>query len=759
MPQTNVIPILFPMGGINRGGGFGNQPEGTCYDALNVRPHDALLKRRRGGRRTGIAKYFADPINGTNPIQGLGGVVLAYDPSTVVADELIFSEEAADYTIGANIDDAGSSAFKETCNPATDGRLNADGFFGWTCVDSGGVKYFAANHSLVVIHRGLIIRTPLSLGPTYVVRITMLPPGASATSSNKGSFGVVVRANPSILTDAYVSTDNQYISTGFVGGTASPYTATVRLTNTPNDSAWSSEGTTVGTHTFNSATECIFELRVNGNYFQVWVDGVQVGATLLRTDFSSFVNIAVIAGPGALGTKSPLIRKVEVFSGAALASLRSTKIVAVSGGTIYSGPASTQPAAATSGTGMITAGRVAIQPAFQKVYFCDGYASGYKVLDPATNTVSTWTPTAGTLPVGSSDATKACRLMALYRGRIVLAGLQEDPQNWYMTKAGDPLDLNYSPTPSNATQAVAGNSPEGAGLLGDVVTAIIPYQDDLCFFGGDHTLWVLRGDPAAGGQIDNISRQVGVVGPDAFTWDFSRLYFLSQTGLYRLEASGGNLEKIDKGRLDDVFDSIDYATNEIRLVYDRSWQGVHIFITPVNEPAQPVDHWFWDERTDSFWRDQYPTPIGPTAVHLYDADDPDDRAVLMGGYDGYVRHFSDSAKTDDGAAISSFVQFTPWRLEGDLYAMRLHAMQIALAASSNDLLLSLYAGDNQEEAMTAISPVFTATVSAGRNPSIVKRARGNAMMLKASHSASNETWAWESGLAFIQQAGRILSPT
>ena len=77
MPATRTIDIPFPFKGINDIAANRFQPEGTTPDALNVRPFDPISKRLRGGQRSGLEKYIADAVNGSNRIQLLGQVTTA----------------------------------------------------------------------------------------------------------------------------------------------------------------------------------------------------------------------------------------------------------------------------------------------------------------------------------------------------------------------------------------------------------------------------------------------------------------------------------------------------------------------------------------------------------------------------------------------------------------------------------------------------------------------------------------------------------
>lgn len=63
------LPITFPVGGISESQAISDQAENTTPVALNVRAFDQLDKRNRGGQRTGLAKFQAAQMNGTNDVQ------------------------------------------------------------------------------------------------------------------------------------------------------------------------------------------------------------------------------------------------------------------------------------------------------------------------------------------------------------------------------------------------------------------------------------------------------------------------------------------------------------------------------------------------------------------------------------------------------------------------------------------------------------------------------------------------------------------
>jgi len=430
-------------------------------------------------------------------------------------------------------------------------------------------------------------------------------------------------------------------------------------------------------------------------------------------------------------------------------SARKENLLVVSGGNLYRSNDSLDGfATPTNGSSAFQNNvLVSATEAYQKVYFTDGTASGYKVLDLSTNVVNTWSTSAGALPIGSTDTTLGCRFGVLYRGRVVLSGLQEEPQNWFMSKSGDPTNWDYAPSTSTSTQAVAGNN-SNAGELGDVLTALAPFQDDILLMGGAKSLWIMRGDPAAGGLIDNVSRQTGIVGQQAWCFDNTGIfYFFGPNGLYRMSPGNSEPELISRGRLDKTFSDIDTAIYNVALVYDNYWQGVHIFQTALSAPSSTVYHYFWDQRTDSFWRDTYPSTIGPSCIHLFQSVQSSKRGVLLGGYDGYLRAFDASAMGDDGTAIESYAQFTPQAPGDILAASRLDDLHLVMGNGSGNTTFKLFTGNTIEDAVSNAqsgSPRFVRSITdGGRSTAMRNRIAQSAFIPLLYQSSVSDTWAFE----------------
>jgi hypothetical protein len=57
--EVLFVRLVFPIKGIHKGAGTISQPEGTTFDANNVRVFDVLENRARGGQRPALDKWGA----------------------------------------------------------------------------------------------------------------------------------------------------------------------------------------------------------------------------------------------------------------------------------------------------------------------------------------------------------------------------------------------------------------------------------------------------------------------------------------------------------------------------------------------------------------------------------------------------------------------------------------------------------------------------------------------------------------------------
>lgn len=337
-----------------------------------------------------------------------------------------------------------------------------------------------------------------------------------------------------------------------------------------------------------------------------------------------------------------------------------------------------------------------------------------------------------------------CHLICRYLDRIVLAG--DPPHVWYMSRAGDPLDWDYSQTDTGA--AISGQN-SSAGTIGEPITALIPASDNFLIFGCLNSLWIMRGSPLEGGVIDNLSRRIGVVGRNAWCHGpGGDIYFLSKDGVYVI--SPDRFEAISRENLPEDLINIDEQTYYISLGYDTHYQGILIACRHRTDRDLSVFYWM-DLRRGSFWPVTFPdygngSVSQPTAQCTLRGD------LHIGGGTGKIRKF-DGTKGRDGGAdaggtdIDSYIVYGPIRLGQPGYDGYLMTLSAVLDEDSDDVTWKLYVGDNHEEivadAIADATPFASGTWTAGFNTLARPRARGASACIRIEQTAYNEQWAIE----------------
>ena len=225
----------------------------------------------------------------------------------------------------------------------------------------------------------------------------------------------------------------------------------------------------------------------------------------------------------------------------------------------------------------------------------------------------------GTLP---ETVTIGCA----WNGRIVLAGNSARPHQWYMTRAGNPFDILYAA--GDARSPIAGGD-SNVSEVGDIITALIPYNADTLLIGARKEVHIMRGDPAAGGSLDRYYAGDGIFGPNSWCIDSNNIcYWVGKGGLYRAAIGSAYPEPITHSRVPKFLDGISRKTHWITLAYDIKRNGILIFITNSNIAAKPEDgeaygdmqaYWY-DISTGGLFPEEYPASTGVFSVIDYLAE-------------------------------------------------------------------------------------------------------------------------------------------
>jgi hypothetical protein len=369
-------------------------------------------------------------------------------------------------------------------------------------------------------------------------------------------------------------------------------------------------------------------------------------------------------------------------------------------------------------------------------------------------------------------------LGCLYRGRGVLSGNPNAPNQWYMSRIANLYDWDYSAT--DAMSAVAGQDAD-AGELGDIIRALVPYKDDILIFGCATSMWYLRGDPMSGGSIDSFDLTIGIFGANSWCIDGEgSFYFWGSGGIYRSSIEGGVISKpslITGILLPNIIKdtAADPSTHRICMGYDRKRLGIVITITKLSDGTS--SNWWYDLRTQGFFPESYPTASGAYSLFNYQANSDTYSGLLLGCKDGYVRKFNDSLKGDNATAdnpgvgttaINSYVGMVQQIGDGEDREGKLNSLTITTAggasgggfADTDSVSFEISKGNNAETVWEDMIDGATAQetgsiITTGRQNRVRKKVRGVYLGLKFYNSTVSKTWALEKITAEVVPAGKV----
>ena len=382
----------------------------------------------------------------------------------------------------------------------------------------------------------------------------------------------------------------------------------------------------------------------------------------------------------------------------------------------------------------------------------------------------TWKPVASWVSQDASESTTNPGIMpdggsnigTLCFGRVFLNSMS-NPHQWFATRVGDPLDLDSSQTDS-ASATTSQNSI--AGLVGSPITAMVGYKDHYLIMGCANEVWIMRSDPLGGGVNTNVSRSTGFFSPNSWCWDDqNNFYFLGVDGIYRFSSEAiqqalppDNITKENIPKL--VTDlGLNRRTDRVAMEYDKQRYGIQVSVTQKDGVSRAV---FWlDLRTGGLFPDSFPTDQSPASMFYYDSYNSDERALLLGGYDGYIRKFDESEKDDEGSnAIESYVGVGPF-VADDPSRMRVEVNETSLVTGedTDGVTIELFTGDSADNLITSViggdTPLVTKTLSGdGLGNSVRSRVAGKAIAVKLKNTTASETWSHESLNMSLNKSGR-----
>lgn len=604
MPRKSFFHLRFPLGGLNRRVAYRQQPPFTSPDCINVRPDAALEGRSRGGSRPGLGKAFYEELGSGAPVRLLADVAVAETNGFACwTDNFLGDQLGPLWSVASWV---GTVPF-----------VMGEPFGALTYSDDVGAV------------RDVL---PIDTGQAYCVQVFIEP----RSGQHNGSYKIFARMDdttPDATADGIVATLTLTGTGGAYSGTLDSYVASAKTsyaftggnTGAPQ-SGWftvlisadtiscywlgtllksqavsSHAGTRVGfgmectveggvclvdtfrcqyyEDTAETRTRHVLVASAGGEVWrEVFAGQLTISTTTLTLAadrelqgaergqklYIADNGMRVDGTDGVIDATGLELTAAGVADWTALGIDTDDDVVVISAGT----------GAVTDGTyqiASVVAGKVTLAAAAGGAGNCSySVERAPKIYDPLADTLTIWSATGG---LGQVPA--GCPLVCTYRDRLVLAG--KPLHAWYMSRQGDPLDWDYAAEANDAGRAVAGSTAE-AGLVGDPVRAVAPHTDDYLFFGCEGSLWVLRGDAAYGGQINNVSRTVGIIGQKAWCWGpAGELYFLSRDGLYLAGPGGeGGVKSLSREKVPRELLDIDVSRYIVTLEYDVRERGVHI---------------------------------------------------------------------------------------------------------------------------------------------------------------------------------------
>ena len=375
-------------------------------------------------------------------------------------------------------------------------------------------------------------------------------------------------------------------------------------------------------------------------------------------------------------------------------------------------------------------------------------------------------------PSFTQDLPDRVYLACLYMGRAVLSGNPEDPNQWYMSRQNDPFDWDYGATD---TQTPVSGETSLAGKCGDIIRALIPYNDDYLIFGCASSMWYMQGDPANGGSLQPLTETTGIYSSTSFCFDDSgNLYFLGNSGIFKCSVGGGvskpvPITTVVLPRLRKDWD-LDPEKYRVIMAYDKQRHG--ILITCTNLATGVNSNYWYDALTEGFFPEQYDAEAGAYSLLYFDADKEDESALLIGGQDGFIRYFDDEQKYDESygsRSISSLILFPIVPAGEDAGSEgRITVFQFVLSGGTDEdadeatdsVVYEVYAGDCPKEvidkAKAGTGYICTGTLTGpGRKYKIRRKIKGRSIGVLLKNTTLGHSWSIEQIEFDAQKSGGI----
>lgn len=387
--------------------------------------------------------------------------------------------------------------------------------------------------------------------------------------------------------------------------------------------------------------------------------------------------------------------------------------------------------------------------AFGKLFWTDG--SIYREYNPKTATLSFYrSRSSGELPLRA-------KFMTRFVNRIFLAGFHDAPERVAASKAGDPYGWDFDPPgPSPAITAAWRSDLSVSGDFPDILTGMGAWKDDYLYLGGEKNVFLVRGDPLQGGKFDQVTKGVGMAFGRA--WCFTpdgRFWWVSNEAemwVASVGSSGVDARLVSRRIAKRLRDALDFSVSRPELMYDPRTRSIHVWLFPIGAGDTLFRHFRLGLDNLAWWEDSYgTTAVQPTSALVVDADAAEDRVLLLGSRDGYVREWSPTAPGDDGVRIDSKAFLGPLHDTARGTEALVEDVRVLLARAQGGARIEGYATEEPDDLG---DPVEVASLSPGRNtPNL--RFSGAYLGLMLAGETGVERWSARRVEASVLETGMI----
>jgi len=345
---------------------------------------------------------------------------------------------------------------------------------------------------------------------------------------------------------------------------------------------------------------------------------------------------------------------------------------------------------------------------------------------------------AGTAPTN-------CALVQRWNDRLMVAADNDNPHALYASKMGNIIDWDFSDVSLSGAWSSTGS--EG-GQIGEPITALIPHNKDCLLIGCTDSLYVMRGNPRAGGHLYNLSEKIGPIQHSAWTKDGAdTTWMLTRHGLWKMPPGCGQPPvSVSREILPDDLNGLDptVSGSKFSLAYDERFRGLHIMVLTGSERIQ----YFYDLQNGGFWKQDLGFDMR-LAAELKSIGVGDKSACqFMTGSSTYDFSLSNTSEN-----IDSELWLGPFAIADQGTTGILASVQAVLGEDSGNVAWSLYVGDSPQEAFNGNRSYLGSNwTRKGLNHRQYPRTRGTVFFIKL-EDVANSRWTVEEILARVSATG------